>query len=125
MPRPTAEEHRSWAQQNEAFYNHLRSGDEEWPGWPMTVLFYVAVHEVLAFLVERGVRPGSHEATRRMLRAKAEWTRLGAMYEQFLGYSRDARYRCVDHGEPQLTLAESLLAQIRSEVASLSGPRTA
>jgi hypothetical protein len=85
----------------------------------MTVLFYVAVHEVLAFLADNNIRPKSHAATSTALRGNQKWTRLAAMYEQFLAYSRDARYRCKVHSEVQLKLAENLLAQVRAEIAQL------
>jgi len=49
---PSAADHRSIAARNEAFYRDL-CGQEPMRGdWAMTVLFYIAVHEVQAVIVK-------------------------------------------------------------------------
>jgi hypothetical protein len=121
MPRRTAEDHRSWAKRNEEFYEHIGGSESAWSGWPMTVLFYVVVHEVTAFLVDQRIQTSTHADTRAALRQNPAWTQLAAMYDQFFGYSRDARYRCRVHSKLELKLAESLLDQVRNEIERLKG----
>lgn len=118
MP-PTAQDHRSWAKQNQDFYEHIGGSQSSWAGWPMTALFYVVVHEVLAFLADRNVHPRSHKETKATLRGNPQWTTLATMYEQLFGYSRDARYRCRRHTPEEIKLAEALVEMVRAEIATL------
>jgi hypothetical protein len=87
----------------------------------MTVLFYIAVHEVEAALLASGENPSKNRqqrrsAARRKLRAAAP------AFEQLEGLSRDARYECVRHTQADLGLAEARLAFIRQEVSKVAPP---
>lgn len=116
----SAAEHQSWAQRNEAFYNHLGGSHSEWPDWAMTALFYTVVHEIQAALVASGSRPGDHTDRKAILREK--WPSLGMAYETLYTRSKQARYLCHRHSQKDLALAESALAQVRSEITKLNLP---
>jgi hypothetical protein len=88
--------------QNVEFYRQLRRGMPTQRDWALTVLFYVAVHDVKAFFVvnrahfasQGGKLPQSHWDVKGALRANPKWRTLGGLYESFFALSRRTRYGC-------------------------------
>lgn len=115
---PSAAEHHTWAQQNEAFYTHLGGSQSQYPDWAMTVIFYVALHEIEAALVAKGSRVYSHEQRKAKLASK--WPVIRQWHDFLYTRSRDARYRCQSFSANDLALAETALASIRAEIAKLN-----
>jgi uncharacterized protein (UPF0332 family) len=113
----SAAEHQSWAQQNEAFYQHIGGSHSQWPDWAMSALFYAAVHEIQAALVASSSRPRDHKE--RMVILREKWPTLGTLYETLFTRSRQARYECHRHSQADLALAEVALTQVKSEIAKL------
>ena len=122
---PSAEEHRAQAAENEAFYAELR---DTRPDWALTVLFYVIVHEIQAFLADRrGTIIGyglpwpitNHHERKAALRRHPPWARLASYYGSFEGWSRKTRYECFKPDPQRLTEMEGLLARIRAEIQQL------
>ena len=66
MPDPTSAEHEAWAKENERKFNAIRT---KWPDWAATMLFYVAVHEVQALILDMtGERPENHTERNKLIR---------------------------------------------------------
>jgi hypothetical protein len=106
----TPAEHRAWAKQNEEAFKSLR---KTYPDWAATVLFYVAVHEVQAFLAARNIHPQDHGARNRTLRANWPKT-IWPPYESLQQVSNEARYECVMPREADLNRAVLTLAKLRA-----------
>lgn len=114
----TPEEHRAWAKQNEAVFGAFR---KKWPDWAITALFYVAVHEVQALLIEHGHRPTTHRDRNAIVRTKWKKT-VWPPYESLQSDSEDARYERWMPDEAALTRALLTLAKFRAEVDALPPP---
>ena len=118
---PSALEHHTWGEQNERFSVELMSSQPTlWQPWAITALFYAAVHEVQSLLVEHGAQPRSHDDRRRELLNR--WPNLAVLYDSVYNRSKDARYNCVIHQQPQLALAQMALNMVRAEVANSRPP---
>ena len=115
---PTAAEHHAWALQNETFYNELGGCQSQQPDWAMTVLYYVALHEIEAALVSDGCRVHSHEERKAKMQQK--WPILRRWHDHLYQHSRDARYRCRRPSQKDLTLAEAALRGVRDEIAKIT-----
>jgi hypothetical protein len=90
----TSTEHLAWAKRNEATFKAIGGAKSKWPDWAGTVLFYVGVHEVQAFLIDNGDRPKNH--TERNMLLKARWSAtVWPPHESLQQFSNDARYRCI------------------------------
>lgn len=124
---PSADEHREWAASNETFYGELGGQNAERPDWAFTALFYVAVHEIKAFLVDHradasllyGHMPKNHTEIKAVLRDTSAWKDLGKMYERFLSQSKRPRYKCHSPLPFELQLAERQVSDIRAEIQRL------
>ncbi len=122
---PSANAHSEQASYNEDVYRELGGVGAVRSDWALTVLFYVAVHEIQAFLVRQGAHPPpgrgwDHTARKSVLRANPDWQQLGALLERFLDQSARARYECWRPATKDLQLAEVLLQLIRDEITQLS-----
>jgi hypothetical protein len=119
-----AKSHKDWAVRCEAFYKKLGGAKCADPEWALTVLFYVCVHEVQAFLVSKRKElaaipvglPLTHMQRSELLAKR--WKKLGVLYDQFLDWSKQARYDLWIPEEEDLKAAEELLRRIRKQIAS-------
>jgi hypothetical protein len=110
----TSGEHLAWAQQNEEAFKKFRA---KWPDWAMTALFYAAVHEVQAFLIDNNHRPETHTARNRLV--KQYWgPTIYPPYDTLQQRSRDARYNCIMPSEDDLNRAVLTLAKLRAAIAA-------
>ena len=116
---PTAAEHYAQSQNFDAFYQHLGGNASAWPQWAAVVLFYIAVHEIQAFLVARGHRPTDHTSRKAVL--NQGWQQLATLYAGLYDLSKKARYECITPSQAQLTLAEMQLQLVRQFVAQQGG----
>jgi hypothetical protein len=107
------------------FYRELRRSQRAARDWGLTVLFYVAVHDIKAFFETRrssfaGQRvPVTHAQVKTALRATPAWKILATYYETFFGYSKRTRYGCWMPSEADLAKARKLLRMMRREIKSL------
>lgn len=113
MADPTSAQHLAWAKQNEKVFNSIRA---KWPDWAATLLFYVAVHEVQALILDMtGERPETH--TDRNLLIRRRWRRsVWEPYEHLMQLSRDARYECHKPTDGQMNDAVLALTKFRIAV---------
>jgi hypothetical protein len=112
-PVASADEYRALAAENEALAKHLGGAKAtKWQGWVVTTLFYAALHEVNAFLVDHeGSAPGDHcERNSRL----AKYGDVSDPYMRLYGWSRDARY---DDHVPDRRLNESVLLLVKVRAA--------
>lgn len=125
---PTAEEHRAQAQLNEEFYARIGGIDSEWPDWALTTLFYVAVHEIQAFLADNratvigyGIRwpVAEHHERKKALRQHPAWNGLAQRYDVLYGASRKTRYECHSPDKTELEKRRQTVDQIRAEIERL------
>lgn len=118
----TPAEHYDQAQRNEELYNELGGSRSKRPEWAVTVLFYVAVHEVEAMFRKRRWL-GSADHYERRQRIQGLSSDLATAYDSLEDMSRQARYECVRHSEARIALAEISLSIVRREIAKLgAGP---
>jgi hypothetical protein len=115
VPDPTSAEHQAWAKQNENRFNAFRA---KWPDWAATALFYVAVHEVQALILDKtGERPDNHVDRNKII--KKHWrSSVWGPYEHLMQLSQEARYKCRFPTETQLNNAVLALAKLRLAVAA-------
>jgi hypothetical protein len=104
----TPEEHRACAGRNDEFWQGLDA--VKWPGWAITGIFYTALHEVQAFLMEHGDDPRTHECRQKVLERR--WPSLEVPYTRLKRLSGAARYKDV-HSQQRLNEAKLLLIKIR------------
>lgn len=121
----SAQTHRDKAQENEAFALEIEAGTPKRPDWALTLLFYAAVHEVLAFLVDNraicetyGEFPKRHSERIALLDTHTPWRPLAALYKDFLIWSSKARYDLWPPGDNDLQLAKVQLRFIRDFIAA-------
>jgi hypothetical protein len=109
----TPEEHRACAEDNDAFWQALDT--VKWPGWGITGIFYTALHEVQAFLLEHNEDPQTHECRKEVLAKR--WPDIEVPYTRLKRISGAARYKNV-HSQQRLNDAQLLLVQVRGLVAA-------
>ena len=109
----TPDEHRECAAENDVFWQELDG--VKWPGWTITVIFYTALHEVQAFLMENGDDPQTHECRGAVLLEK--WPDLEVPYSRLKRLSGNARYKNL-HSQQRLNEAKLLLIQVRGLIES-------
>jgi hypothetical protein len=122
---PSPDEHRSWAERNERFFESIDGTESEWSDWAMTALFYAAVHEVQAFFLKHKAElaassftvPDSHKCVKLVLRTL--WPSLAASYASLLDQSYRARYKCRLYSESNLQAAVVQLGMLRDEIKTL------
>jgi hypothetical protein len=112
---PTSAEHLAWAENNEKIFGSIR---KKWPDWAATLLFYVAVHEVQALILDNTAeRPHSHEDRNNVI--KKQWlSTVWPPYAHLRQLSREARYECVTPSDGDLNTAVLALARFRAAVSS-------
>jgi hypothetical protein len=125
---PTAEQHRAQVAANRELYDEIGGRRSAHPDWALTILFYAAVHEIAALLVEkRGTVIGSgyawpvttHGDRYGVLVKHTPWNRLATYYDNFYRWSRRTRYDCEMPDEDRLRKMEDVLERIREEIAAL------
>lgn len=121
----SAKGHREKAASNEAFYEELKAGSPARSDWALTALFYAAVHEVIAFLIDNeatveqyGSLPARHSERIRILNEHTPWQPLAALYKTFQIWSNRGRYTLWDPVENDLKFAELQLKMIRDFIAA-------
>lgn len=89
---PPKDAHLAQAHHNEAFLEVIRTVG--YNDWVATVLFYVSLHYIDAFLASRPmpIHPPHHDARDRMVSMFAELKPLAANYFKLKNMSRSARY---------------------------------
>jgi hypothetical protein len=93
---PEQRDHEGQEASNKAFYRGL---DAHYDDWAITVLFYVAVHTVHAFLADQGTltaeqrHPSSHDDVEIALREAGKST-AASSYHMLRDASRQVRYEC-------------------------------
>lgn len=117
--RLTAAEHRTLAQQHEAFYRHLGGSQSAWPGWAGTALFYTALHEVSAALLDMGEHPVRQHSQRRE-QIRRCLPNVSRNYEALQDMSESARYGGQVPIQAKLAANELGLQTIRAEIQRLS-----
>lgn len=118
-----ADRHRSISSRNLKCYEHLRS-KPQWSDWAMTVLFYVAHHELMAFLADQGERqPGKHGEMKDALK-RPEWKHLADIHSTLLGYSHRARYFGGRFHGNQLDDAYNEVVKLQEAIAAIPKPLT-
>ncbi|KYF76748.1 hypothetical protein BE17_44770 [Sorangium cellulosum] len=111
--------HLSQAAHNAAFLEAIDK--ERYPDWAVTVVFYVALHYVDAFLARKGRHePATHENRERLAKTFTELRRVVPQYLRLKSASVRARY----HGEKPSAedvqrLIDSPLAELRSRIEAL------
>lgn len=122
---PAAATHREWAKRNKELFDYIGGAASHWSDWSMTLLFYAAVHEVSAFLVDNaatvqaaGLALPSNHAERKAVLRKC-WPQLATYYEPLEQRSWGARYKCRRFGENEIKIGEKLLEGLRKEIAKL------
>jgi hypothetical protein len=115
-PQPTSQDHLARAKDCHHFYLELGGRNAVRPEWAVVALFYSALHYIQAFLIMKGHRPKRHETRSDLLRR--QWPAIAAAYEQLYVKSRHARYELVSPTPNELTLCESLLEMVKSEIAA-------
>jgi hypothetical protein len=123
----SAARHKRIATSNEAFYRSIGGNACAHTDWAMTVLFYVALHEIQCFLHTRTTTltqnqlpvPASHRDRKDVLRRITPWQTVAAMYDQFYGWSKRTRYAGWQPSAFELNVAEANLSLLRGELASL------
>jgi hypothetical protein len=121
---PSASQHRAWAIQNVGVYRALRADLSPWRDWALTVLFYVAVHDLKAFFAaNRGYfsaqgkkLPETHGELKAALRKNPAWKPLAKHYEGLLGKSKRTRYGCWTPSEGDLATYRKALRAFRREI---------
>lgn len=119
--------HRKQAEENERFYHEVLGGQNTaWPKWGMVALFYTAVHELQAFMVERGQAPQDHAGRKAVLRKNKFQlgTHLAQQYQALRKSSENARYELWRPTRTDLADAEVRLQKIRDELRQHSSVRT-
>jgi hypothetical protein len=121
---PPASQHRAWAIHNVQFYRSVRKLSGTWRDWLLTILFYVAVHDVMALLASRrsefpGNLPKTHYEIKQAMRSRPKWKPLAALYDYLYTRSRRTRYGCWQPSEGDLQQARVVLRQLRREIKSL------
>jgi hypothetical protein len=115
----SADEFRERAVDNEALAKHLGgAAATRWHVWVVTVLFYTALQEVNAFLLDsENLRAGRHPDRNRAI---AKYGDISDPYMRLYGWSRNARY---DHYVPERRLNEPvlLLAKVRLAIEAELG----
>jgi hypothetical protein len=92
----------------------------------MVALFYTAVHELQAFMVERGQAPEVHAARKAVLRKNKFQlgTHLAQQYQVLRKSSENARYELWKPTRTDLADAEVRLRKIRDELRQHNSVRT-
>jgi len=118
---PSAAKYKAWATQNETHSQDLLKKCPQASDWAVTVLFYVCLHEVNAFLRARNVPiPGGHAAMKTTLYQNPAWQDLAQMYELFQGWSNRCRYKLWMPTAKDVQVAQLQLGLVRSEIDSLN-----
>jgi len=93
----------------------------------MTVLFYAAVHLVLAFLsrqrpylARHGVNTLPRQHWQRVKLLDRHWKRIAQFYRTLEDKSREARYDCVTFTSADLIAAEQVVQDLRDEIKRTS-----
>lgn len=117
MANPTSAQHLAWAADNEKFAKSIRP---KAPDWCAVALFYIAVHEVQALILDLlGKRPGNHTERRSFI--QANWLAVWGPYDHLYQLSREARYECYQPTDRDLNDAMLMLAKFRLEIAAARG----
>jgi hypothetical protein len=122
---PSANKHREWAKRTEELYDYIGGAASYWGEWAATLLFYAALHEIQAFLVDQtsvldqhGLTvPDTHHDRKSVLRKL--WPDLAAYYQSLERRSRSARYGCKAFSETEIKFAHVALTGTRTEIERL------
>ena len=87
---PTKQEHLDQANHNEQFYGSFNRAD--YKDWAVTVLFYIALQYIDAFLATKGIHPGKHDTRDNSIQRISEIRSLWPHYRFMKDHSRTARY---------------------------------
>ena len=68
--------------------------DAETFDWAITALFYAALHQLQAYLLQLGVVPSSHVRREAEIRKHAELWPIEEAYKLLRAHSENARYEC-------------------------------
>jgi hypothetical protein len=113
---PLKDDHIRQAQHNQTF---CESFDKtSYSDWASTVLFYIGLHYVDAFLATRNVHPGSHDMRDRLLAQVHELRNISRDYWRLKSFSRTARCNTPPPFQPSdiANLENIHLARIRQEL---------
>ena len=88
----------------------------EKPGWQVTVLYYVALHRVSAFLAKHGMHPDTHPGRRDCLKNRLKETATAATYDTLEMWSRESRYNYGGIKESQVESARTMLEKISTSL---------
>lgn len=87
---PAREAHLAQAHHNTHFYNSFDTSS--YRDWAATVLFYVGLHYIDAFLATKNIHPGSHDVRDRLVKQAEELRLIASGYFALKNSSRTARY---------------------------------
>lgn len=118
---PNLTDHILQAHHNEAFYEDIDKNT--YSDWAMTVLFYVALQYIDAFLATVGMaNPGGHGVRDREVNGQAQLQSIANLYFRLKNRSQNARYYCARFPLRELERCRNQdLAQLRNHILPLLG----
>lgn len=116
---PSKSDHLSGVQHNQNFLQTI--GRRQYPDWAATVIFYIGLHYVDAFLATKNIHPGKHDVRDKFVAQLHELRQIYDDYARLKSFSRTARYYPPTRfSESDLqTLEQTHLARIRSQIQPL------
>lgn len=114
----TAQEHFSWAQENEYLADTFRLDDNLETNWAITILFYAAVHYVDSYLSARNRREPDHDGREKQIALDDFFQPIRKDYKHLKNMSRAARYELAPYTEHDFRKAQSHLFRIRDHIAA-------
>lgn len=87
---PSEQDHAAQARHNQEFYNSFDRALYE--DWAATVLFYIGLHYIDAYLATISVHPGNHDRRDKCLREFATLRQVASSYWALKNSSLTARY---------------------------------
>lgn len=87
---PSKDDHLIQARHNTQFYESVMR--PTYNDWAATVLFYIGLHYIDAFLAIHGHHPGSHDVRDKFIRQLQELRGIANDYYRLKNGSRNARY---------------------------------
>lgn len=113
---PSKEEHLAQAHHNEQFYGSFDR--RTYKDWAVTVLFYVGLHYIDAFLATKNIHPWQHDVREGCVKKLQELRTLYHDYRFMKNHSRTARYHPpTEFSMSDITNLETVhLARIKSMV---------
>jgi hypothetical protein len=111
---PNKEEHLNQASRNEKLAQSL--AQTEYREWTVTVLFYVAVHYIEAFLAVRHLHCDDHSERSEKIRQIPELRKIAKEYDALRTLSRQARYHALPIQPEDVNIAQQKLDVIRAQI---------